>query len=666
MNAMIRKFLAPFFDPQAEGIAAPALAASEAAPVTEHPTIILAGDIKLAHLESQEEAHYIHIEPSEFPVLSLGPKPHYSVYKGLREQHLNTACQAVEKYLTYAFSIDALENDVYSQKIIRKTLRYFLIRYWDMPSSAKHHHAYPWGHLCHCLEVAIGMAKQGSRWTPFTRHGIDEVKRSRYRGLVTVFYFLQGLMHDSYKLFQYVITAHLSPSHAEEFSPLERGGNVLDFKLKHGGNCIEGWKALNGDYSRYNVLEFLTLFPHSAMRDMPADVFYHAIFSFFDYKNDDIDIMSAVKDVQRTGGTVENLRGMMHEYFSTKKTGRSQTQNTVFYVNDKYIVVDAKLFFNDMPVTVLHPETQSFIKYLEFSNLIKMVHGTVFKIKTTPWFKGDDGGYKKLEAKELAFLSREIIRHVPSDLLTGIKTLVFTSAAQSELAPIAEEIASSIIDHQLLAGEESEGKEGKKPKGKTSTKKEEQEATANPAPDASPAAANPAPAKDDFPPAPSPEQLLAEKMQALCAGTNMVTRGNDPIAAPSLSAPPVPSAEAKPAEPPVSPEWDKIFASILSTVKTQDYLGKDAWIFMQDSDLYLEKKGLFTALGKQNGESIASAAQGKIIAQLCESNILDAKFVRLVHSVEYSSKTRQNVATQHTGCFFKVISAELRATIKLN
>lgn len=663
---IVHKFLAPFLDPKSEGIPAPALAAPNAATITEQPTLTLSGDIKLAHLESQEEASYIHIEPSDFPVLPLGPKPHHSVYKGLREQHLSAACQAVEKYLTYAFSIDALENDVYSQKIIRKTLRYFLIRYWDMPSSAKHHHAYSWGHLCHCLEVAIGMAKQGSRWTPFTRHGIDEVKRSRYRGLVTVFYFLQGLMHDSYKLFQYVITAHLSPTHAEEFSPLERGGNVLDFKLKHGGNCIEGWKALNGDYSRYNVLEFLTLFPHSAMRDMPADVFYHAIFSFFDYKNDDIDIMSAVKDVQRTGGTVENLRGMMHEYFSTKKTGRSQTQNTVFYINDKYIAVDAKHFFNDMPATVLHPETQSFIKYLEFSNLIKMVHGTVFKVKTTPWFKGDDSGYKKLEAKELAFLSREIIRHVPPDLLTGIKTLVFTSAAQSELAPIADEIASSIIDHQLLVGEDSEEKgEEKKPKGKISTKKEEQE-PAHPAPKAPPAAVSPAPAEGGFPPAPSTEQLLAEKMQTLCAGANMVTRGSDPVSAPSLSAPPAPSAATKTAEQPTSPEWDKILASILSTVKTQDYLGKDAWMFMQDSDLYLEKKGLFTALSKQNGESIALAAQGKIIAQLCEKGILDAKFVRLVHSVEYNSKTRQNVATQHTGCFFKLVSAELRATIKLS
>lgn len=642
---ILQHFMAPFLDPP-KGAAVASLVSELPAPSqNEGPTNLLFGDIKLAHLESEEETNYIYIDPAEFPLLLLGPKPHYAVYKGLREQYLNAACQAVEKYLAVIFKIDALENDVYSQKVIRKILRYFLIRYWDMPSSVKHHHSYPWGHLCHCLEVAIGMARQGSRWTPFTRHGIDEAKRSRYRGLVTVFYCMQGLMHDSYKLFQYALTAHTSLTNMEEFSPLERGGNVLDFKLKHGANYREGWKALNGDHARYNVLEFITLFPHSAMRDMPADVFYHAIFSFFDYKNDDIDIMSAVKDIQRSGGTLENIAGIINEYFTISQKGRNRQPNNVFFINEKLFAVDSRNFFDDMPKSSLFTDSHSLIKYLEFSNLVQKDHGLVFRVKTAPYFKGDDGLYKRMDSKELVFLSREIIRHVDPEFLAEIKTIVFTSAARQDLAPIADAIASNIIDHALLPDTDT----AKTGKGKQDMP--------------------PALSENPAPPASTPTQTLEDKLFAVASSKGMALRGDPQPALTKIIAPPIPPAKPKEALQPVPDKsvrdanvtattstWVKAFTSILN-LKNQDHIGKGAWVFMQTENIYLEKNGVFAALGKHMGRDIAPNEQGSILAVLIEKELIHPEFINKIEIQKYSSKTQKNSPDQRAGCFFKMTDA---------
>ena len=50
--------------------------------------------------------------------------------------------------------------------LLENIVRAFLVRYWDMPSSADNHHAYPWGHCLHSLDVACGEAELASAWTP--------------------------------------------------------------------------------------------------------------------------------------------------------------------------------------------------------------------------------------------------------------------------------------------------------------------------------------------------------------------------------------------------------------------------------------------------------------------------------------------------------------------
>ena len=200
----------------------------------------------------------IRIDPDSLPRIALIRKPASDEYLPLKHKLVNAALERLRPYLDYCESLPGMSGN--PRVLLENIVRAFLVRYWDMPSSADNHHAYPWGHCLHSLDVACGEAELASAWTPMNTVGIDEITKSRYRCVMILASFAKGLVHDGYKIYQYRLTG-LRGEVREAFDPCLKDGTVLDFKLVHPSGLSWDWQTEIRMPGRRNMLEFLEIVP---------------------------------------------------------------------------------------------------------------------------------------------------------------------------------------------------------------------------------------------------------------------------------------------------------------------------------------------------------------------------------------------------------------------
>ncbi len=244
----------------------------------------------------------------------------------------------------------------------------FLARFWDIPASKDHHHCYPWGLALHCLDVGCAEAEKATLWTPMSENGIDEIKQSKYLGMVVLLNFVKGLFHDAHKLYQYDMKGFKDDNCTVIYDPLRHEGNVLDFKLVY-PQRTERWGEPFASPGKLNAIEFLSMFPREMVKYTPSWEYLEIIMGLFDMEGSEADIESAKRDLSKLGlATMEQMiLDKVEAYFMDKEDTeeKAKPENNVFQVNDDWAAVSARFLMDIRPMAG-HVYTKEAVKnYLQ-------------------------------------------------------------------------------------------------------------------------------------------------------------------------------------------------------------------------------------------------------------------------------------------------------------
>lgn len=285
----------------------------------------------------------IYLDPGYLPTIPTGSKPDNNNYLAVKHDLLSKAYHALKPYVDFVLSLKGMADRDDLRRGLEIVLKRFLARYWDMPASKSHHHAYPWGLVLHCMYVACAEAEKATAWTPMSEHGIDEINQARYLGIIVLLHFTRGLLHDSYKIYQLNMTAILGGT-TIKFDPLRDKGNVLDFKIIYSLRT-EDWGDSIAGPAKLNAIEFLGLFPKELVRYTPSSQFLAVITDILDMEGMDSDRESAKQDISKAGlFTVEKMvQDAIRAYFANPET--TKPENNVFRVNNEWIAVNGNQFF---------------------------------------------------------------------------------------------------------------------------------------------------------------------------------------------------------------------------------------------------------------------------------------------------------------------------------
>ncbi len=341
--------------PAAEQVAQPAPVLPERGPATALPPLphtplnmdTMGGEVTVSYemLTGKAPRHYtqIFIDPGYLPTINAGKKPDNTQYLAEKHDLLSKAYHALSPYADFMMTLKGMAGRPDLHRGLEVILKRFITRFWDMPASKNHHHAYPWGFMLHCIDVACAEAEKATNWTPMSEHGIDEISQARYLGMVVLMRFTQGLFHDAHKLYQYEMSARLGGA-TVRFDPLRREGNVLDFKLVY-PQRVESWGTPAASPGKLNALEFVSLFPRELLRYAPSSQFIEVYTGLFDLESMESDRDSARRDISRAGRyTLEQfVLNAIKAYFADSDTTRPE--NNVFRVNDDWTAINGNQFF---------------------------------------------------------------------------------------------------------------------------------------------------------------------------------------------------------------------------------------------------------------------------------------------------------------------------------
>lgn len=386
----------------------------------------------------------IRIDPESLPRIALPRKPASDEYLPLKHQLVNAALGQLRPYLDYCESLPGMSGKPNIRVLLENIVRAFLVRYWDMPSSADNHHAYPWGHCLHSLDVACGEAELACAWTPMNTVGIDEITKGRYRCVMILASFARGLVHDGYKIYQYRLTG-LRGEVREAFDPCLKDGTVLDFKLVHPRGQTWEWQSNVRMPGKRNMMEFFEIVPRELLKSMPEEINSKIISDICDMQTCDEDQESASRDLRCKNGmeTRSTVLNAVRDYF-TRAPGRARPADTVFYINEQWCAVAMPAFFKQLLPLPGFRDVSSVCQYLGYENTLAEQSAEIF-LASVAFQCAKDGKTFRHEKMSLAFLHTAYLRKAVSDAVDNLAVATFCLEDAAALSAIGNDIPESFF-----------------------------------------------------------------------------------------------------------------------------------------------------------------------------------------------------------------------------
>lgn len=385
----------------------------------------------------------IQIDPDSLPRIDLTRKPASSEYLPIKHSLVNTALARLRPYLDYCESLPGMSGN--PRVLLENIVRAFLVRYWDMPSSADNHHAYPWGHCLHSLDVACGEAELASAWIPMNTVGIDEITKSRYRSVMVMASFAKGLVHDGYKIYQYKLKG-LRGEVSEAFDPFLKDGTVLDFKLVHPRGLTWEWQPDIRMPGRRNMLEFLEIVPRELLKSMPEEINSKIISDICDMETCEADQESASRDLRCKNG-LETRATVLEaiRYYFKRAPGRQRPADTVFYINEEWCAVAMPAFFKQLLPLPGFRDVSSVCQYLGYENTLAERSAEPFLATVDFQCTTKNGKIVRHEKLSLAFLRTAYLRKAVADAVDNLAVITFCVEDAAALNAIGKDIPDSFF-----------------------------------------------------------------------------------------------------------------------------------------------------------------------------------------------------------------------------
>jgi len=395
--------------------------------------------------------HYteIRVDPGFLPRLTVSSKPRNTAYQSVRQEVLTQAYHGLKPYLDFVQNLKGIvgRDDLY--RALELVMKRFLARYWDMPASKDHHHAYPWGFTLHSVEVACGEAEAATNWIPMSPYGIDEINHARHLGMVVFIHFVRGLLHDAHKLHQYEMTGY-SENTKIVFDPIKREGKVLDFKLVY-PNRTENWVSPADNPGKLNVLELLDVFPRELWGYAPRDQFFEVATFLFDMTPCASDQESAKRDASMAGRLTleEMIFNAIRNYFTTEKSKTNPT-SYVFRVNSEWSAVNGGQFFMKIRPVEGGVYTVDGVKACLASQKVLAVSGE--RTSVSVYYKVRHSSGKEIISKDkskISFIRSAYLRDACPELDELLGTVVFDESDREQVQQLCPGTDNFIDDLAL-------------------------------------------------------------------------------------------------------------------------------------------------------------------------------------------------------------------------
>lgn len=456
-------------------------------------------------LMQRPRAHRLDIcvNPESMPRITLTAKPASADYLPVKHRLVNDALERLRPYITFCMSVPGLANRAPAQAMLETLLRSFLVRYWDMPSSADNHHAYPWGHCLHSLDVACGEAELASVWTPMNTVGIDEIAQARFCSIMVLAAFAKGLVHDGHKIYQYKLQG-LRGTTLEYFDPYLKDGTVLDFKLVHPNGLSWKWQSNIRMPGRRNLLEFFEITPKELLKSMGEEINSKIIGEICDMETCAADQESAMRDMHGKRGmeTQAIIHAAILRYFK-RSPGRALPDETIFYINDIWCAVIMPLFFRQLMPLQGFMDIQALCSYLLSENVLAadIVSGGPF-IADVEFLLTKNKKCIRHKKTTLAFLRTSYIREAISLAIENLNTITFSVSDAGALNIVGNDLHTCFFT-EWPADSFSEGNDSASEAKKTGKKNPTNTAPLVPTPKTSSSAAKISADRAVAPPSPS-------------------------------------------------------------------------------------------------------------------------------------------------------------------
>ena len=290
----------------------------------------------------------IQIDMSKFPVIKPGKKPHHQEYETVRDEHVRQALNAVLPYYSYLVRLEGIKENKAIQRVIGHILIQYIAFFWDLPSSANHHHSEPWGGLVHALDTACREAEIFLEERLFGDAGLDSQRMRREKYWLGFAGFVVGLLHDAEKIHNVQIEAKF-PEKKILFDPNE--GNLLDFNLTYPG-CVSSpvW-VRSGQKAKpfYSTWYLLTFLPRKITRsEMPRDIFNMTLDKLLSYEA----LLSDQRSVEkwsRGEGFYKRTQNAIGQWYLHNKADFLSNKNSAFIkLDSNWYAADKDKFFSSL------------------------------------------------------------------------------------------------------------------------------------------------------------------------------------------------------------------------------------------------------------------------------------------------------------------------------
>jgi len=306
----------------------------------------------VVQVKSTARTHFrdLVLSPELFPILNHAAKPDNKEFLNHKRGLIDDAFGVIQGHYSFVCGLKGLSNRKDLKQLVEVILRDFIGYFWDMPSSAKHHHSEPWGHLIHSLNTACASAEKASVKRMFTQNGVDIEGMHKFHGLSVVAKFCVSLFHDAHKIFAYKLW-YESPFERVEYEPL-RGG-VLNFKSlfsthmdEQGGSIREDWVPPPRMSYRYNLLLMLELVPKAFVRSMPQEMFLRFIDDFMQESEKAMDQEDVQDYLSGPAGedVLNRLYADIREFCRDER--KTKVGESLFRFGTEWVAVDFKKFFS--------------------------------------------------------------------------------------------------------------------------------------------------------------------------------------------------------------------------------------------------------------------------------------------------------------------------------
>ncbi|MDL2216503.1 hypothetical protein LJB81_02075 [Desulfovibrio sp. OttesenSCG-928-M14] len=524
--------------------------------------------VEYSLLVGHKQRHYseIYVDPVSMPKISLTEKPDNNLYLAMKRALLDDALRAVSPYLSFVSNLDGMAGHKNLGEHLLTLTRLFLARFWDMPASQNNHHHYPWGLALHSLEVACGEAEQGSRWTPMTASGLDDVRKSRELGMVVLLHFARGLLHDAHKRYQYSMVCR-TETPPVTFDPFYPGAAILDFKLVYPKGREEFWLQPKMSAAELNILEFWKGLPEEIVSKAPGDVFMSLMTSVNKMEEIAADKESAKKDCQRLGQPIleELIADAVREYLTTER-GKTKPENHVYAATPQWFAVHTTHFFGKIrPGHGIHSAEGVRTCFIEQD----LLYGTGRNDLKIPFLIRKPDGTERFEDNQrLVFLRSDYLLDIHPTIADEVGEIHFLARDENLVSQFCPHFRNYIKDWPAsVTGEVAVVQEGQEKTAKPDTQVKGEKAVP---------AEKPKPDKEQS----SPPTSTAEQ----------------PAAVVEDSHPQAPEPKQKQLVKTEQIDWVERFERLLDGFSLEDTNPGSGWIFLTPIGCYLRHPAFFKAI----------------------------------------------------------------------